>query len=451
MELTLFAPTKINPIHYIQSKSMKKLLLLLTAVLFISQLHAQNVDSVSMGGGTTAYPLDVYYNITTGSKDTARNNNWHIAFSVRNAQPPMNVLLAATVRINMARGVTVYKSNQGPDSWSSFDTTNWRNWNVVRDSDTSWDVGALNQGRTNGFDFGWGDYNMNTHHIDGKVIYLFAIRNGSNTVFKKLMINQLTRDTTWNFTFANLNNTDSNNVRFNKAAYTGKMFAYYNLFTRTLFDREPLRANWDLLFTRYHARVNYLGSDTFYNVTGVLINPTNVMAARVSGLQRDSVNRSKVTAYTSIINTIGWDWKVSPMGPPTPSWPIVDTLVFFVKKGNLIYKLLFDRFDANPNMIVFNKSSIDVTSVSKVSNPVASVLAYPNPAKTDVTIKVITEAYNARLSVIDITGKTVYQTAMEVADDGFLSQVKTDQISKGIYFYHVETPIGMVTGKFIVE
>ncbi|MFN5885546.1 MAG: T9SS type A sorting domain-containing protein [Bacteroidota bacterium] len=430
---------------------MKKLLLVLTTGLLIIQLQAQSTDSVSMGGGSTTYPLDVYYNITTGAKDTARNTNWHIAFSVRNAQPPMNVLLAATVRINMARGVTVYKSTQGPASWNNFDTTNWRNWTLVRDSDTSWDIGALNQGRTNGFDFGWGDYSMNTHHIDGKVIYLFAIRNGANTVYKKLMINQLTLDTTWNFTFANLNNTDSNYVSFNKAAFTGKMFAYYNILNKTMVDREPARANWDILFTRYHAKVNYLGVDTFYNVTGALINPENVMAARVSGVNRDSANRYMVTAYSSLINTIGWDWKVSPMGPPTLSWPIVDSLTYFIKKGNLIYKLLFDRFDANPNMIVFNKSSIDVTSVSETSNAFARVLAYPNPAKTDVTIEVTTAANNALLSIVDITGKTVYEINMESADGGFRAKIYTDSMGKGIYFYNVETPNGMVTGKFIVE
>ena len=430
---------------------MKKLLLLLTVAFIISQLQAQTTDSVSMGGGSTTYPLDVYYNITTGTKDTARNTNWHIAFSVRNAQPPMNVLLAATVRINMARGVTVYKSTQAPASWNNFDTTNWRNWTVVRDSDTSWDVGALNQGRTNGFDFGWGDYSMNTHHIDGKVIYLFAIRNGGNTVYKKLMINQLTLDTTWNFTFANLNNTDSNYVSFNKAAFTGKMFAYYNILNKTLVDREPPIANWDLLFARYHAKVNYLGADTFYNVTGVLMNPANVMAARVLGVKRDTVNRSMVKAYSSIINTIGWDWKVSPMGPPTPSWPIVDTMAFFIKKGNLIYKILFERFDANPNVIVFNKSSIDITSVSEVNSNVARALVYPNPAKTDLTIEVFTEDKQARLAVVDLTGKTIYQTNMDSADGGFRTKINTDSMGKGIYFYHVEMPNGMVTGKFIVE
>jgi len=102
-------------------------------------------------------------------------------------------------------------------------------------------------------------------------------------------------------------------------------------------------------------------------------------------------------------------------------------------------------------MIVFNKSSIDVTSVIETSNAFARVLAYPNPAKTDVTIEVTTAANNALLSIVDITGKTVYEINMESADGGFRAKIYTDSLGKGIYFYNVETPNGMVTGKFIVE
>jgi hypothetical protein len=82
---------------------------------------------------------------------------------------------------------------------------------------------------------------------------------------------------------------------------------------------------------------------------------------------------------------------------------------------------------------------------------VARTLAYPNPAKTDLTIEVFTEAKQARLAVVDLTGKSIYQTNMESADGGFRTKINTDSMAKGIYFYNVETPNGMVAGKFIVE
>lgn len=109
---------------------------MIAAACLTSGLMAQTQDSVSMGSGSPSYPLDVYYNLTTGAKDTVRNSNWHLAFSVRNSQPPLNVMLAATVRINEARGISVFKSTQAPSAWSTFDTTNWKSWMNVKDSDT---------------------------------------------------------------------------------------------------------------------------------------------------------------------------------------------------------------------------------------------------------------------------------------------------------------------------
>ncbi len=432
---------------------MKKVLLLIAAAFTTTLLSAQVQDSVSMGAGSPSYPLDVYYNMSTGAKDTVRNTNWHLAFSVRNVQPPNNVLLAATVRINEARGVTVYKSSQSLGNWTNFDTTNWRLWPAGKDSDSSWDVGALNQGRTNGFDFGWGDYNMTSHHVDGKAIFLVRIANGSSFTYKKLMITQLTLDTTWNFTFANLDGSDSTAVSFNKATYANKFFAYYNLVSKTFADREPVRSGWDLLFTRYVAKVSLFGVDTFYAVSGVLTNPLNVTTARVSGVHRDSSNRSMVSAYSPVINTIGWDWKISPMGPPPPTWPIADSLTFFVKKGNIIYKMLFDKFAANPNNIVFNKSSVDVTAVSHVKGMMADVQLYPNPAKDYLNIVAHTKinSSNATVSIIDMTGRTILSLPMSKFSGGFESRLNLTGINKGVYFYQIITSEGQISGRFIIE
>lgn len=425
---------------------------MIAAACLTSGLMAQTQDSVSMGSGSPSYPLDVYYNLTTGAKDTVRNSNWHLAFSVRNSQPPLNVMLAATVRVNEARGISVFKSTQAPSAWSTFDTTNWKSWMNVKDSDTSWDVGALNQGLTNGFDFGWGDYNMTSHHIDGKVIFLLKITNGASTEYKKFMIRQLTLDTTWNFTFSNLDGSDSTSVSFNKAAYANKFFAYYNLLTKSFADREPVRTSWDLLFTRYHAKVNYFGVDTFYNVTGVLTNPLNVVSAKVAGVHRDSSNKNMVTSYSPVINTIGWDWKISPMGPPTPTWPIVDSLTFFVKKGNLIYKLLFDKFAANPNMIVFNTSFM-TTSVAETKGTFAEVSVYPNPAQSVLTIKALTRTYssNAQVLVTDITGRVVMSAPMSKTSNGFETSLQVDGLKKGIYFYQITSEGATAAGRFIVQ
>ncbi len=62
---------------------MKKILMLATFFAIQASSFAQTADSVSMLPGTV---LDVYYNFSTGNKDTVRNNNWHIAFATRSEE-----------------------------------------------------------------------------------------------------------------------------------------------------------------------------------------------------------------------------------------------------------------------------------------------------------------------------------------------------------------------------
>src|SRR5437868_3956852 len=105
---------------------MKRNVLSIIFLALVASLSAQNVkvDSVSMGLG---YPYDVYYNLSSGEKDTVANGNWHIAFSVRPAMPPANVMRATTIRTNEARNVTLYQSNH---TWSDFDTAGYLTWPV---------------------------------------------------------------------------------------------------------------------------------------------------------------------------------------------------------------------------------------------------------------------------------------------------------------------------------
>ena len=135
----------------------KNLFTILFLASIASKLFAQSItttDSLSMTIGTA---VDVYYNLQTGKKDTVNNRNWHLAFAVRNAQPPTKTMQAATVLINEGRGVSLFETNKTLADWNTFDTTGWNTWKPAYNSDSSWDVGAFNKNRdtAQSFDYGW--------------------------------------------------------------------------------------------------------------------------------------------------------------------------------------------------------------------------------------------------------------------------------------------------------
>ncbi|MFN9581759.1 MAG: T9SS type A sorting domain-containing protein [Bacteroidota bacterium] len=432
---------------------MKKILHVLFT-LFALQSFAQTMeDSVSMGTGIPSYPLDVYYNVTNGAKDTVRNNNWHLAFAVRSAQPPLNVARAACVRINEARGVQVFVPPT-TQNWNTFDTSGWQSWRRLRDSDTSWDIGAFNDGYfVQQFNFGWGTYNMTTRHIDGQKTFLIRIQQGQNAVWRKFKVMQLSFDTTWYAASANIDGTDSAAITITKGNYAGKLFAYYNLLNKTVVDREP-STPWHLLWSRYFTRVNVFGIDTFYTVTGILQHPT-IRTARVSSVDTDSAAFNDAEGkYTTLINIIGWDWKVSPQGPPsTTPWELVDSLSFFVKTAEMTdsaYKLVMTKFTGpNPQITIFNKTLMakpkPTVGVEKLSAGKIKLMVYPNPAHTEVYVA--TEENEATAYITDLTGRTVYQQSTL---SGTI-RLDVSSLNKGVYFVRVSTRQGEAVSRVSIN
>lgn len=443
---------------------MKKFLLLST-LLYSITLHAQQlIDSVSMGIGNPSYPLDVYYNVETGSQDTVRNTNWHLAFAVRSAQPPMNVARAAAVRINGARGVEAYALPSG-QNWSNIDTTNWNTWKRLIDSDTTWDIGALNDGyNVAAFNFGWGNYNMISRHIDATKDFLIRIvtttgGGGPNpptvvSTFKKLRIIQLTFDTTWNVAFADLDGGDSTFFQINKGDYSGKLFAYYNLTTKTAIDREPATP-WHLVWTRYFANVRAFGIDTAYTVTGILQHPS-VRTARVSGKPvADATFADAAPRFSNNINTIGWDWKISPMGPPSATpWQMVDSLCYFISPNGGIdsaLKMVFTRFTGpNPQITVFNKQWIvnPNASVASLANRKIQASVYPNPAHQLLFVKIHDTNSPAIITITDIAGREVAKQPIASSEEILFD---VNGFNKGIYFVQIRTQFATEVIKVMVN
>lgn len=308
-------------------------------------------DSVTLA---TGYSNDVYYSMAAGVVSATPGNNWHIAFSARNMTPPSGFMKAVTVMVNEGRGVKIYKSTQ--TNWATFDTTGRTGWINPHNSDTSWDIGALNADRTsNPFDFGWGTYNPANNNISGSTIFLLQITIGSSVSYKKVRIDELTKDSAWTFTSANLDNSDSVTSSISKKDFSGKLFAYHNITSHTTIDREPT-AKWDLLFTRYGTWVTQFNQTIFSTTTGALHYPT-VTSAKVTGVPANIATLT-MASFKANINTIGTDWKENP-GPGQPNFLVLDSTAYFVKVADKDYKLIFVNFTGSSTATIsFNKALV---------------------------------------------------------------------------------------------
>jgi len=430
----------------------KNLFTILFLASIASKLFAQSItttDSLSMTIGTA---VDVYYNLQTGKKDTVNNRNWHLAFAVRNAQPPTKTMQAATVLINEGRGVSLFETNKTLADWNTFDTTGWNTWKPAYNSDSSWDVGAFNKNRdtAQSFDYGWGMYNMTSRNVSGSKIYLIAVDNAQNpfgtpTNFRKICIQKIVYDTQWVFTISKLDGTDSNTVTINKKDFSGKLFAYYNMNANIVIDREPIPANqWNLLFTRYKALVTLGPTTIMYPVMGVLQN-MNTKAYKLTGSSAFTANYDTMK-FIPKIRTIDWDWKVITTSPG--EWPIVDTTVFFTKNANQINKIKFTRYYAasDRQVIVFNKTKYDALAVNEAIKNKLQVSVYPNPANENLFVALDSKTKTAQITISDLSGKTIINTNLLNQNNIDISGLKV-----GMYMLTVSTENGSETVKFIKQ
>ncbi|MBC7383733.1 MAG: T9SS type A sorting domain-containing protein [Bacteroidia bacterium] len=435
---------------------MKKLLLVAAILGTLPRLFSQTNDSLSMLSGT---PLDIYYNLTTGHRDTVRNNNWHIAFGMRRALPPYQTMQAATIRINEGRSVEIYKSNTTISNWSTFDTAGWMGWPSFYNNDSTWDIGAMNQSRnlSNPYDYGWGQYSQSSHNVEGNNIWLIAITTSPNPndpkTLKRLAVHKIAFDSMWVFTLSNVNGSDSTTITINKAAFAGKMFAYLNVLSKTVIDREPMLNTWDLLFTRYKTQVTMFGQTLMYPVMGVLQNPA-VTSVKLEAADARNTAPANTLVFKKNYNQVGWDWKTITTSPGP--WPIRDSLAYFIKVGvNKIQRLVFTDYyaDGSKQFIKFNKKEFIVTGTETVNKVNPTVTIYPNPAGQQVNI---TATFNMKVNklnvrLFDVTGREVINELYDNVNGSFSAKLITASLKSGLYFISLDADGMVASQKLVIE
>lgn len=427
---------------------MKKIFTTVFAIAAAFSVNAQLgiQDSVFLGPG---YMNEVYYNTQTLNKITVTKNNWELGFQ--------NSLMQGGIIVNHTYGVSVYHCPTiGIAGFATLDTTGISTWAPLFNSDTTWSYGALNATRNlaDPFDFGWGTYDFVTHFVTGDSVFVVKLVTGppgpGQTVeFRKLYISTKSFSGDYIFRYANLDNTNDVTDTIFQADYLGKNFGYYSLRNNAQIDREPLSADWDILFTRYYQNVNPIG---FYPVAGILSN-IGVQVAQASGvdvLYADSLNYSN--AYTTNMSEIGSDWKS--FDQATNSWIIQDSLCYFVKnKIGQIAKMAFTGFGGSANGKIEFYTTATPTAISELNNAQLNSMAlFPNTA-TDNTTLVFSSKSNQNYvaTITNLSGQKVAQYNFK-ADAGLCQkQMDVSGLNSGLYFVTLSNGTEALSQKLIVQ
>ncbi len=315
----------------------RNVLIILLAVFAISfyscdkddnLVNDSNEKSLTMG---IDYVNDIYYSLSNGVVAEVSRTNWDVAFSVD--------AMSSSILINDGAGVTLkeYPTTDGWNWSNAIDTAGYFEWDVLYNSDESWEEGAFGQNATEHPNYGWGEYNMTTHNVEGVAMYIIELINGD---FKRIFVeekNAMSQEYTFKYSDIDGTNEVSETISF---ADLSSNFVYYSIVDESIVaDREPDAATWDLLFTKY------IDNSINYNVIGVKQNRV-VLAIDEDDVLDLSIETYVDTEFDDNITEIGSDWKDFDMG--TFLYAVDSDRIYFVKDQNEhVYKIIFKEFEGS--------------------------------------------------------------------------------------------------------
>lgn len=420
---------------------MKKVIQLLTVFFTLSffNLNAQIVDTISMGAN---YSQQTWYKFDTDKETKQPIANWDLGFSARS-------LRDASIWVNPQS--ILYKATAAKGDWATMVVDTLKLTAQIFNSDTSWSVGAFNVTGAGDatFDYGWGSYNQITKNVVGDSVYVMKTAAG---VWKKIIIDKLSFDTSYFFRTANLDGTNEQSLEFKKKNFPNKLMGYFSLTTNQPIDREPFIKDWDVVFGRYIGKTFNPGTGLLedYPLTGLLQND-GVKVAKVKGdtVSRNITNRN----FVGLIGTIGADWKNFGF---TGGWTVNDSTAYFVKTVDSKYfRIVFTRFGgASTGNIIFKREAVSSVSVKDVINGTATMAVYPNPA-TDGNINVVFDldkyTQNVDFQLFSITGQSVYSQKLPNTEGLQQMVIPTLGLQSGVYFARLQFDGKAMTQKIVVR
>ncbi len=394
-------------------------------ILMTTSVFAQTTvyDSVSMGAG---YANQVFYSLQDGEVAQAPNTNWELAFTT--------YFMGAAAFTNSAQGVAVFMiPSTDINGFTAVDTTNYSSWQMLNNSDVTWDRGALNNNMTNHPNYGWGDYSTTTNEVVGDSLFLVRMGTAPNYIFKKLWLIKKDISGSWIIRYADIDNNNdvTDTILYNN--YIGKNFSYYSLTSQSELNREPLSADWDITFTRYTANVTVAGcipSTGFFPVTGALTNK-KVVSAQANVVDYSAVDFTNYQSQLdSNISIIGYDWKCSGQ--------LIDSIVYFVKTTiGAVWKLQFTAPapSFSTGKIYFKRELLIPSAVSTVGNDATNFYVYPNPSSGNSTLIVDSKLNeNATFCIYNASGALINKQLVSVKSGLNAFPLQTQNLDNGIYF-----------------
>ncbi|MCC6187216.1 MAG: T9SS type A sorting domain-containing protein [Chitinophagaceae bacterium] len=397
-------------------------------------------DTVIMGPG---YANQIWYSLPHDEMATQAKNNWDLAFRTSGS-------MGSSIMANHSGGGTIWVYPKAAKAgWATLDTNGLSTWEPQYNSETEW-TGALGRyaNPADAFDLGWGIYDMGTHYVSGDSVYIIKTQAGA---FKKLIIDRLA-SSTYTFTYANIDGTDSTTSSIAKSTYSSKNFGYFSLDTKTAIDREPATEDWDLVFGQYatgdYASMGIAG----YTVTGVLANDTLAVAkAVVDPATRPTYNAFAALSFSSDINGLGYNWK-------STSGVIKDSNVYFIRRNNGdIWKLNFTGWISGVSgngSAIFTKEQLTGTSIASSTKVNTTLTLSPNPAQNGTNISIVyhfeENVNNAIVQVYDLMGRVVMTQPLD-SNKGLHAYTFNNNFSAGTYIISIVADDEKKQQKLIVQ
>lgn len=434
------------------------------ATLCSSPLKAQTVvsDSVAMGAG---YGKAVYYNIRTGAESSAPIDQWHFSHTT--------VSRDNCIRINHMGGVEVYAYPKGDNSqFSQFDTTGWASWKKFYNDIHEHEKGALNQSpnASNMWDFSWGVYDPTTKEVTGDSLYLLVITTpgvGTGKSYVKFMPIKQNPNGDFIFRTALVDGTFDKTDTLAQSSAAGKSYKYYHLANGDVFP-EPLREDWDLLFTRYYAPTTPPGggAPVMYPTMGVE-SKRGTRVAKVTDYNWDMLASSPKQAIAGIkipgtpaelnkdMTRIGGDWKS--FDNTTGRWTIqtdwnyiVESVRNIAGKGDTAYYMMsFTGFTGSSRgESQFRKLLLTPTASARTAQKQVEVKLFPNPVQNNLMIWAPEHKSLSMVNILAADGRMVSQQSIDFSA-GAAVNVDVTNLTQGTYWLQINSATDRVQLPFV--
>lgn len=414
---------------------MIKIYTLLTffSFIIILNVNSQISDSAVM---TPGYALDVFYSMENGNIQSLSNSDWTVSFSTGSQ--------TASVYINEGKGVELYNTSFDNADFSSFgvsDTAGLSSWTKLHNGYQNWSTSAFESGSTGHPNYGWGDYNSVTHDLVGNKVFLIKTLN--NTYYKTSVLSKTSGS--WHYRYATLDNSFDTTIVYQASDLYDRNFAYLNMDNHTILNREPVKTDWDLLFTRYY------DTNINHTTTGILLNE-DVKVYQVDGVSNTSASHSGGT-FSENTNTIGSDWKIFDNSSSTFS--IVSDRTYFVENQNGdIYKLYFTRFDGTSTGKIIFKTQFISSGANAINenNAISLIKVFPNPTKSKLNIHLTTKNNTSiTTKIFNVIGKEVFSDITHSTIGSNLKEIDVSNLTNGVYFLNINTTNYNKTIKFTIS